>query len=98
MVLQAIQSCLHDIVYEMASTTEPIPFQGAVENLGDVATAIGDNNKEVHMQLEQPALLYGKPSNYCIYTTRQYLGNVLRRGVIWFVTEACRQYTHLDDQ
>ena len=23
MVLQAIQSCLHDIVYEMASTAEP---------------------------------------------------------------------------
>ena len=90
MVLQAIQSCLHDIVYEMASTVEPIPFQGAVECLGDVATAIGDNSREVHMQLEQTALIHDKPSNHCTYTTRQYLGNVVRRGVIWFVTEACR--------
>ena len=71
MVLQAIQSCLHDIVYEMASTAEPIPFKGAVESLGDVATAIGDNSREVCMQLEQTALLHGKPSNDCTYTTRQ---------------------------
>ena len=97
MVLQAIQSCLHDIVYEMASTAEPIPFKGAIESLGDVATAISDNSKEVHVQLEQTALLHGKPSNDYTYTTRQYLGNVVRR-VIWFVTEACRQYTHLDGQ
>ena len=66
MVLQAIQYCLHDIVYEMASTAEPIPFQGAIESLGDVATAIGDNSKEVHMQLEQTALLHSKPSNDCM--------------------------------
>ena len=71
MVLQAIQSCLHDIVYEMASTVEPIPFKGGVESFGDVATAIGDNSREVHMQLEQTALLHGKPSNNCTYTTRQ---------------------------
>ena len=74
MVLQAvfspIQSYLHDIVYDMASTAEPIPFKGVVESLGDVATAIGDNSKEVHMQLEQTALLHGKPSNDCTYTTR----------------------------
>ena len=63
MVLQAIQSCLHNIVYEMAFAVEPIPFQGAVERLGDVAIAIGDNIREVHMQLEQTALLHSKPSN-----------------------------------
>ena len=71
MVLQAIQSCLHDIVYQMVSTVEPILFKGAVESLCDVATAIGDNSKEVHMQLEQTALLHGKPSNDYTYTTRQ---------------------------
>ena len=71
MVLQAIQSCRHDIVYEMASTAEPILFKGGVESLGDVATTIGDNSREVHMQLEQTALLHGKPSNDCTYTTRQ---------------------------
>ena len=65
MVLQGIQSCLHDIVYEMASTVEPIPFQGVVESLGNVATTIGDNSREVHMQLEQTALLHSKPSNDC---------------------------------
>ena len=65
MVLQAIQSCLHNIVYEMASTMEPIPLKGGAESLGDVATAISDNSKEVHMQLEQTALLHGKPSNDC---------------------------------
>ena len=65
MVLQAIQSCLHDIVYGMASTVEPIPFKGGVESLGDVATAIGDNSREVHLQLEQMALLHSKPSNDC---------------------------------
>ena len=71
MVLQAIQSYLHNIVYEMASTVEPIPFKGAVESLGHVATAIGDNSREVHMQLEQTVLLHGKFSNDYIYTTRQ---------------------------
>ena len=69
MVLQAIQSWLHEIVYEMASTVEPIPLQGAVESLGDVATTIGDNNREVHMQLEETALFHGKPSNDYKYTT-----------------------------
>ena len=63
MVLQPTQSCLHDIVYEKASIVEPIPFKGGVESLGDVATAIGDNSREVHMQLEQTALLHNKPSN-----------------------------------
>ena len=82
----------------MASTVEPILFQGSVESLGDIATAIGDNSKEVHMQLEQIALLHGKLNNDCTYTTRQPLGNILRRGGIWYVTEACRQYTHLDGQ
>ena len=82
----------------MVLQAEPIPLKGAVESLCDVATAIGDNSREVHMQLEQTALLHGKPSNDCTYTTRQYLGNVVRRGVIWFVTEACKQYTHLDGQ
>ena len=90
MILQAIQSCLHNIVYEMASTVEPIPFQGTVESLGDVATTIGDNSREVHMQLEQTVVLRSKPSNDCTYTTRQKLGNVISRGVIWFVTEACK--------
>ena len=71
MVLQAIQSSLHDIVYEMASTAESIPLKGGVESLGDVATAISDNSREVHMQLEQTALLHSKPSNNCTYTTRQ---------------------------
>ena len=98
MVLQAIQSRLHDIVYEMASTGEPIPFKGGVESLGDVATTIGDNSKEVHMQLEQTALLHSKPSNDYTYTIKQQLGNVLRRGGIWFVMEACKEYTHLDGQ
>ena len=42
----------------MASTVEPIPFKGGVESLGDIATTIGDNSREVHMQLEQMALLY----------------------------------------
>ena len=37
MVLQAIRSLLHDIVYEMASTAEPIPLEGGVQGLGDVA-------------------------------------------------------------
>ena len=98
MVLQAIQSCLHNIVYEMASIAEPIPCKSGVDSLGNVATAISENSREVHMQLEQMALLHGKLSNECAYTTRQQLGNVLRRGVIWYVTEACRQYMHLDGQ
>ena len=80
MVLQAIKPCLHDIVYEMASTVEPIPLKDGVEGLGDVAPTIGDNSREVHMQLGQMALLHGKPSNDYTYTTIQKLGNVLRRG------------------
>ena len=55
----------------MASTVEPIPFKGVVESLGDIATTIDDNSKEVHMQLEQMALLHSKPSNDCTYTRRQ---------------------------
>ena len=98
MVLQALQPRVHHIVYEMASTAEPIPLQGAVESLGDIATAIGDNSREVHMQIEQTALFHGKPGNDCKYTTMQQLGNVVRRGEIWHVIEACKEYTHLDGQ
>ena len=98
MVLQAIQSCLHDIVYEMASTTEPIPFKGGVESLGGIATTVSDNSREVHVQLEQTSLLHGKPSSDYTCTIRQQLGKVLRRGGIWYVTQPCRQYTHLDGQ
>ena len=65
MVLQAVQSRVYHIVYEMAYTAKPIPFKGGVESLGDVAPAIGDNSREVHMQFEQTALFYGKPSNDC---------------------------------
>ena len=90
MVLQAIQPHLHDVMYKMASTTEPIPLKSNVEGLGDVAPTIGDNSKGVHMQLEQTVLLYGKPSNDCTHTTTQQLGNVLRNGKIQFVTKACR--------
>ena len=90
MLLQAIKPRLHNIVYEMAFAVEPILFKGGVEGLGDVATAIGDNGKEVHMQLEQTTLLHGKPSNVYPYTTKQQLGNVLRSGEIKSVIEACR--------
>ena len=72
----------------MAFIVEPIPLKGGVEGLGDFALAIGDNSREVHMQLEQMALLHNKPSNGCTYTTTQHLGNVLRRGEIQFVIEA----------
>ena len=82
MVLQALQPCVHQIVYEMASTVKPIPLKGGVESLGDVASAISDNSREVHMQFEQMALFHGKPSNDCKYTTTQQLGNVVRRGEI----------------
>ena len=82
----------------MASTVKPIPLKGGVESLGDVAPTIGDNSKEVHMQFEQMALLHGKPSNDCMYTTIQQLGNVVRRGEIRPVIEACKEYTHLDGQ
>ena len=98
MVLQALQPCVHHIVYEMASTAKPIPLKGGVESLGDVAPAIGDNSREVHMQFEQTTLFHGKPSNDCKYTTAQQLGNVVRRGEIRHVTEACREYAHLDGQ
>ena len=90
MVPQAIQPCLHDIGHEMASKVEPIPLKGGVEGLCDVGSAISDNGREVHMQLEQTALLHGKPSNDGAYTTTQQLGNVLRIGEIRSVTEACK--------
>ena len=96
MVLQAIQPRLHDIVSEMASTVKSIPLKGGVESLGNVATAIGDNSREAHMQLEQTGLLHSKPSNDCTYTTTQQLGNVLRRWEIQSMTKACTEYTHLD--
>ena len=98
MVLQALQPRVHHIVYEMASTTQPIPLKDGVESLGDVAPAIGDNSREVHMQFEQTALLHDKPSNGCKYTTMQQLGKVVSRGEIWHVTEACRKYAYLDGQ
>ena len=90
MVLQVVKPRLPDIVYEIASTAEPIPLKGGVEGLGDVAPTIGDNSKKVHMQLEQTALLHGKPRNDCTYTTTQELGSILRRGEIRSVTKACR--------
>ena len=98
MVLQALQPHVHHIVYEMASTAKPIPLKGGVESLGDVAPTIGDNSREVPMQFEQTALFLGKPSNDCKYTTMQQLGNVIRRGEIRHVTEACREYVHVDGQ
>ena len=90
MVLQAVKPCLHNIVYEMASIAELIPLKGGVEGLGNVGPTIGDNSKEVHMPLEQTALLHGKPSNDYTYTTTQQLGNVRRSGEIWYVIEAYR--------
>ena len=98
MVLQALQPRVHHIVYEMASTAKPIPLKGGVESFGDVAPTIGDNFREVHMQFEQTALFHGKPSNDYKYTTMQQLGNVVRRGEIGNVIEACREYAHLDGQ
>ena len=98
MVLQALQPRVHHIVYEMASTAKQIPLKGGVESLGDVTPTIGDNSREVHMQFEQMALFHSKPSNEYKYTTMQQLGNVIRRGEIWHVTEACREYAHLDGQ
>ena len=95
MVLQTLQPRVHHIVYEMASTVKPIPSKGGVEGLGDVAPAIGENSKEVHMPFEQTALSHSKPSNDWKYTTMQQLGNVIRRGEILHVTEACREYAHL---
>ena len=58
----------------MTSVAKPIPLKGGVESLGDVFPTIGDNSKEVHMQFEQMALLYGKASNDYTYTTIQQLG------------------------
>ena len=98
MVLQAIQPSLHDIVYEMESTTKPIPLKGGIESLGNVGPAIGDNSREVHMQIEQMALLCGTLRNDYMYTTLQQLGNIIRRGEIRSMTEACKEYTHLDGQ
>ena len=77
MVLQALQPRVHHIVYEMASTARPIPLKGGVESLGDVAPAIGDNSREVHMQFEQTALFHSKSSNDYKYTTIQQLGNAI---------------------
>ena len=78
MVPQAIKPHLHDIVYEMASMVKSIQLKGGVEGLGSIAPTIGDNSKEVHMLLEQIALLHSKPSNDCTYTATQQLGNILR--------------------
>ena len=77
---------------------KPTPLKGGVESLGDVAPTISDNSREVHMQLKQMALLHGKPSNDCTYTTIQQLGNVVRRGQSRPVIEACTKYTHVDGQ
>ena len=80
MVLQGLQPRVNHIVYEMASAAKPIPLKGGVESLGDVGPTIGDNSREVHMQIEQMALFHGKHSNDYMYTTIQQLGNVIRRG------------------
>ena len=85
-------------MYEMAPIAESIPLTGAVEGLCDIAPTISDNSKEVHRQLEQTALLHGKPSNDCSYKAKQQLGNVLRSREIRLVVEACRSYTHFDGQ
>ena len=98
MVLQPIQPHLHDIVYKMASIARPIPLKGGVESLGDIGPTIGDNSREVQIELEQTALLHSKHSNDGVYTITQQLGNVLRRGEIRSMTETCREYTHLDGQ
>ena len=63
MVLEAIQPHLDDIVYEMASTAEPIPLKGVVEGFCDVAPAISNNSKEVHND-------YGTVCNDYAYTTK----------------------------
>ena len=98
MVLQVLQPCVHNIVYEMASTAKPIPLKGCVESLGAIAPTITDISREIHMQFEQTALFYSKPSNDYKYATMHQLGNVVRRGETWHVTEACREYAHLDGQ
>ena len=77
---------------------KPIPLKGGVESLGDAALTIGDNSREVRMQFEQIALLHGKTSNDCMYTTIQQLGNVVRRGEIRPVIEVCKEYMHIDGQ
>ena len=94
----ALEPRVDHIVYEMASTAKPIPLKGGGESLGDVAPAIGDNSRDVHMQFEQTTLFHSKPSNDCKYTTMEQLGNVVRREKIRHVIEACREYTHLDGQ
>ena len=63
MVPQVIQPRLHDIVYEMAPTAKPIPLKRGVESLGDIAPTVGDDCREVHIQLESFTLLLCKPSN-----------------------------------
>ena len=98
MFLQDIQPCLQYVVYYMASIAKPIPLKAGVESLGNVAPTIGDNSRAVHIHIEQMELLHSKPSNDCTYTTLQQLGNVLRRGEIYPVIEACRENSHLDGQ
>ena len=76
--------CVWDGIHRRAN-----PIEG-LEGLGDVDPTIGDNSRDVHMQLEETALPRSKPSNDRTYTTTQQLGNVLKSGEILFVTEACR--------
>ena len=61
MVPQASQPHLHNIVYKMAATTQPITLKGGVERLGSIAPTIDDDCKEVHMQTKQLALLQQLP-------------------------------------
>ena len=99
MIPQAIQPRLDDIVYEMAAIAKLIPLKGGIESLSNINPAIGDDCKEVHMQIEQIALLQCKSSNSYPYRTIQQLGKILRRdrsrGAI---EEECRGYTHLGGQ
>ena len=83
----------------MAATIKPIPLKGGVESLGNIASAIGDDCKEVHMQIEQIALLQCKSINIYPYTPMQQLGKTLRRdGSRHVIGEVCREYTQLGDQ
>ena len=98
MVPQAIQPHLDDIVYEMAAIVKPIPLKGVVESLGNIAPAVGDNCKEVHVETKQLALLRCRLSNTCPNTIMQQLGNILRRDKSRHTIEACRECTHLHGQ
>ena len=48
----AIDSHLHDIMYEMVAIAKPIPLKGGVERLSNIGPTIGDKCWGVHMQIE----------------------------------------------